>query len=66
MAIGASSTSITRKVASCTTAVEAGMVTRGNFTFVTSEAFCSMLGAAASIACAKKTHTIIPATTNSG
>jgi hypothetical protein len=35
-------------------------------TLRTSGAFCSMLGAAASMAWAKKTHTIMPATTNSG
>ena len=50
----------------CTVATEAGMASRGKRTLRTSAAFCTRLGAAESIACAKKTQTMRPTIRYSG
>ena len=65
-ATGRSSTSIARKVTSCTVATDAGIVSRGKRTLRTSGAFSTRLGAAASSACEKNTHTIRPASRKIG
>ena len=65
-ATGATSASITRNVASCTVATEAGIASRGKRTLRTSGAFWTRLGAADSSAWLKNTHTISPTSRNSG